>query len=353
MSNFTPRSGPYSPKSVYSYKTFTDYNWNHYAPETDGNCTWFAFGETSRIVQECLSDESYNIQYTYGNEFMSSGPSALYWISNAANKGAWVTDGDSRGNYDPASSPLAGTQISLQAGDILCYWSSDGFGHVEVVEEISGGYVYCAGSKASVSQPAVLYYERTVAESQFKVGQRHYFSGEASDGTVISWSNDYFQGIIRNPYVEGDTPGPGPTPGETLDITITPSSYSVTMAGSDDYVDMTFSIVISGIPAGATVSGGNTYPGLDRVANTGWSYTDYVINNVTYRTARKTQTLRYRREMMGSYATTKHMYFNLSFSTGTISTDTPMYITVKMKPVFVLFTNLLRRKRGHINGYIK
>lgn len=325
MANFTPRNGAYSPKSIYSYKTFTQYAWNHFAPETDGNCTWFAFGETSRIVQQCLNDESYNIQYTSGNEFMTYGPNALLWISNAHNKGTWDTYGDTRGNYNPSSSSQYGNQISIQEGDILCYWSSDGYGHVEIAERISGNYVYCSGSKAQGQQAAVLYYERTVALSQFTVGRQHTFSGEDVNGNVISWSNDYFQGVIRNPYVTGQSQSVTP------EINITPTYYNKTMASNEDYVDFQFSIVMTGIPSGYSASGNNTFPGLSRVQNTGWSYTDYTVDGVTYRRATKTQTLRYEREYNYAYSTTKYMYFNIDYPNGSLISTTRMNINVQAK----------------------
>ena len=126
------------------------------------------------------------------------------------------------------------------------------------------------------------------------------------------------------------------------------------MSASQTYVDFTFNITITGIPAGATVSGGNTYPGLSRVYNTGWSYTNYTVGGTTYQRATKTQTLRYNREYSYAYSTTKHMYFNMSFSTGTISTDTPMYITVASSRGGddALYYWIKKRKRGRIHGII-
>ena len=345
MSNFTPRTSDAYPKNMHTYKTFTQYVWNHLAPETAGNCTWFAFGETSRIVQECKNDESYNIQYGSGNEFMSRSPNALLWLNNATNKGAWHTEGDTRGDFDPATSSIAGTLITVQPGDILCYWASDGYGHVEIVEKISGGNVYCSGSKAAARQPAVFYYDRIVASSQFKVGQRHYFTGYDADGNSISWSNDYFQGIIRNPYVteQGDTTVP--------EINISPTSYSKIMSPSQDYLDFQFTITITGIPEGEIVSGGNSYPGLDRVQNTGWSYTNYTVGGNTYRRATKTQTLRYNKEYNYAYSTTKYMYYNLTFDNGSISSQTPMHIDVRASSnslIPIIFKGVRKRKRYNI-----
>ena len=146
---------------------------------------------------------------------------------------------------------------------------------------------------------------------------------------------------------------PGPSPSEDLEISISPTSYSVTMSSAQDYVDFTFNISITGIPSGQTVSGGNTYPGLSRVYNTGWSYTDYTVSGTTYRRASKTQTLRYYREHDYAYTVTKHMYFNMTFSTGTIDTDTPMYINVQQTASkSALYHLIKRRKRGRIHGYI-
>lgn len=154
-------------------------------------------------------------------------------------------------------------------------------------------------------------------------------------------SGNYPRYVIR--------PKSSPTPSVSLEITITPASYTETMTSSQSYLDFTYYITVSGIPANQTVSGGNTYPDLTRVYNTGWSYTDYTVSGTTYRQATKTQTLRYERVGTAAYTTTKHMYFNLSFSTGSVSTDTPMYITVDSAgginiPLLVSIINRTRDK---------
>lgn len=333
MANFTYRTSAYSPKSIYSYKTFTQYAWNHFAPETEGNCTWFAFGETSRIVQECLGNESYNIQYESGNEFMTYGPNALLWISNAHSKGAWNTYGDTRGNYNPSSSSMYGTQINVQAGDILCYWSSDGYGHVEVVERIDGNNVYCSGSKARASQPAVLYYSRIVVKSQFTVGRQHTFSGKDADGNIITWSNDYFQGVIRNPYVSDSPTPPTPTPGEEPAVTVYPSSYDSIMLDSEDYLNFNFTIVVTGIPSGEDARDAISFStNCYRYAyTTGWSYTEYVIDGVTYQSAQRSLIVRYDRLHNTAYTDTAYMYYRKTFSNGSVNSSTPMRIQIRAK----------------------
>ena len=176
-----------------------------------------------------------------------------------------------------------------------------------------------------------------------------YVNVDTISGTRLGDQPDY---VLVNPDSGGGPTPPGPTP-ENLTISIMPASYTVTMQYDQDSLDFTYAITISGIPAGESVSGGNTYPDLIRVANTGWSYTDYTVGGVTYRRAYKQQTLRYFREYNVDYTTTKHMYFNITKSTGTISTDTPMYITVKAKGIPPQLRGYLaakRRKRGRING---
>lgn len=122
--------------------------------------------------------------------------------------------------------------------------------------------------------------------------------------------------------------GSTPTP-TTPSISISPSSYSVTMSGSETYVDFAFDITIDGIPSGESASGGNTYSGLSRIYNTGWSYTDYTVSGTTYRRATKSQTLRYTRENDAAYTTTKYMVFSKTFSNGSINSSTQMYINVQ------------------------
>lgn len=124
-------------------------------------------------------------------------------------------------------------------------------------------------------------------------------------------------------------PSSGPTPTVRPSISISPSSASLTMNASANYVDVTFNIRIDGIPLGESATGGNTYPGLTRVYNSGWSYVTYTgSDGNTYQRATKTQTLRYEREYSTEYNTTKYMYFSKTFSNGSISSTTPISIHV-------------------------
>jgi len=320
---FTPRYSKPNPDSPY-YSTYDRFYWLDVEPY-GGNCTGYAYGRFNEVAGRSLYNEFY---------ITHSPADAKYWIYNT-----WPDQTHTSGSID------------IQLGDILVWGSSTGFGHVENVEAINGNTITTSGSIwGSTYGSSTEFYTRNIA----------YPSWGSAMGTIVhndgssSYYGNPFIGYIHNKYVEPG-PGPGPTPSEDLDIGISPASYSVTMTGSQDYVDFTFSIVITGIPSGQTVSGGNTYPGLSRVYNSGWNYSDYTVSGVTYRRAAKTQTLRYYREQNTAYTTTKHMYFNMSFSTGSISTDTPMYINVQRKTGEnddIIYYLAKRRKRGRINGWI-
>ena len=320
---FTPRYSKPNPDNPY-YSTYDRFYWLDVEPY-GGNCTGYAYGRFNEVAGRSLYNEFYITHYP---------ADAKYWIYNT-----W-----------PDQTYTSGT-VDIHLGDILVWGSSSGFGHVENVEAINGNTITTSGSIwGSTYGSSTEFYTRTIT----------YPNWGSTMGTIVhndgrsSYYGNPFIGYIHNKYVEPG-PGPGPTPAEDLDIGIDPGSYSVTMSPYQDYVDFTFDIVITGVPDGETVSGGNTYPGLVRVYNTGWSYSDYTVSGVTYRRASKTQTLRYYREQDTAYSITKHMYFEMSFSTGSIDTDTPMYIDVQTKAGrdnAVIYYLAKKRKRGRINGWI-
>lgn len=269
------------------YKYGYTYN-NCPSPENtfNGNCTWWCWGRLNQTMGTSLPNM-----------------------------------GDGKDWYDNYSGDKDRNASNIQPGDIIVLTDNDA-GHVMFVEKVD---------------------VNTITISQSAYSNRAVWSGMSCLVTTFSKS-DIYQGNSINMYKDLDTAyyqevigvihtgeaGPTPQPVEP-EITIVPSSYAVTMTAEEDYVDFPFDITIAGIPEGESVSGGNTYPGLTRVANTGWSYTSYVVDGVTYRRATKSQTLRYERESEGEYSITKHMYFNLTFSNGSINSDTPMTITVEKK----------------------
>ena len=328
---YTERRIPAQPDGTPTYWQYFysgDYSYSTTGAHT-GNCTWYAMGRSAEIAGR-------NIYSEFAGSYEAQNWENI-WIGNPAQ-----TSGS----------------IAWQPGDILI-WANNAmtFGHVEVVEVINGNYLTISYSAYSGTDPQSDNgtFFNTRRRSKPTWGDPASVTSESdsrfirNSGATYFLTNEFLIGVIHNPYYE-----PGPSPSENLDISISPSSYTVTMSASQTYIDFTFNITITGIPAGATVSGGNTYPGLSRVYNTGWSYTDYTVGGVTYQRATKTQTLRYTREYNYAYSTTKHMYFNMSFSTGTISTDTPMYITVASSGGGddALYYWIKKRKRGRIHGII-
>lgn len=265
------------------------YNYNNSPSNIYGNCTWWCCArlmETMGII--------------------------LGGLGHAEN---W---------YDNYSGNKSRNADNINSGDIIVY-SDNSDGHVMFVESVSGDTIYISHSAYS-SRTFWSGYACRVGnfqKSEIRYGNSvNIYSGR---DTAAYYCN--VVGVIHT-----GAPGPGPTPEPVEpEISIVPSSYSVTMTAEEDYVDFPFDITISGIPTGESTSGGNTYPGLSRVANTGWSYSSYIVDGEIYRRATKSQTLRYERESDGEYVTTKHMYFNLTFSNGSINTDTPMAITVEKR----------------------
>ena len=291
------------------------YNYNNSSTPQNGNCTWWCCGR---------------LQQTIGT--------SLPYLGNGAE---WAT------NYiNRYSGTVEYNADNINPGDIICL--DDGsYGHVMFVETVNDQTITISQSAWSTRAVwngmacLVTTYQKSEIYAGASINMYRGLDSTAAYETVV--------GILKT-GVPGPTPPTPPTPTETLSIDIDPSGYTVTMAGNENYVDFTFDITISGIPANETVSGGNTYPGLTRVYNTGWSYTNYTVDGTTYRYAYKRQTLRYERESIGGGAVVRHMYFNITKSTGTISTDTRMYITIKPKSILaILASRLKRNKRGRYN----
>ena len=311
---YAPGDWPYNTSGGYGGPHYPDNGGYNYYNSPDqshnGNCTWWCCGRLRQTIGTSLPN-----------------------MGNGAN---WAA------NY---SGTVDTDATNIQPGDIICL-TDGGLGHVMFVETVNDNVV-------------------TVSESAWST--RAIWNGMACLVTSYNKS-DIYAGASLNIYkdldsaayqtvvgilktgIPGPTPPTPPTPTENLTIDIDPSGYTVTMNGNENYVDFTYNITISGIPGGETVSGGNTYPGLTRVYNSGWTYSDYTVGGITYRYAYKRQTLRYDRESNGGYTTVKHMFFNISKSTGTISSDTRMYITVKPKTFLaILASRLKRNKRGRYN----
>lgn len=294
--SWTPRT------SAPTYGT-PPYDWSAYSR---GQCTWYAYW---RVQEEGYSPPCW--QTGSGSSGSGAYNNAATWLSHY--RDPWEVKGV---NYQPV------------AGDLAVFDTEDPAGHVCVIE------VVLSSSMAMISD-----YNINLDES-FSYRQWEIGGGIGRTGVL--------KGYLH--YPNGTPTPPTPPYGETLEIVISPEEYNVTMQPDQNYIDFTFSVSISGIPNGETVSGGNTYPDLERVYNSGWSYTDYTVDGLTYRAASKTQTLRYRRVGLGAYSTVKHMYYNISKSTGVIDSDTPMYIEVKPQAALMA---ILKKKKQENRKHVK
>lgn len=314
---YAPGDWPFDTAGGYGGPKYSyGYNYDNSSETAKGNCTWWCCGRLRQTIGTTLSG-------------MGDGKN---WASNYTASGGTV-DSDA---------------TNIQPGDIICLTDSDK-GHVMFVEKVSGDTITISQSAWSTRSVwndmacLVTTFDRDDLRADNSINM---YKGLDKPENAV-WEK--VVGILRTGE-SGPTPPTPPTPTVTLSIDIVPPVYNSTMSGSEDYLDFTFDITITGIPAGETVSGGNTYPGLSRVYNTGWSYHSYVVSGVTYQYAYKRQTLRYYRESSGSYSITKHMYFNISKLTGTISTDTKMNITVEGSSVLLAVLAARKKKeRGRYN----
>ena len=288
-----------------------NYNPNATIPNCLANCTTLCYG---RALENGWPAPVTSIPN--GNKWHTVVNTAQGWSKISYTSGMQLYAGDivEWASEDPDHIPLPNHVATIEQDGTDPYQSSswytgdDGTGNSSRNTAIVGHNLQAVSNWMVSNYPYRFYHYSTLSQENIQGGH-----------------NNQPRYVLR---YQGAQP---PTPSENPVITIVPTSYYRTMAATSDYLDFQFSITISGIPDGESASGGNTYPDLTRIYNSGWSYTSYVINGVTYRQAYKQQTLRYYRVGSSGYNTTKHMYFNLTFSNGSITSDTPMYITVKPK----------------------
>lgn len=315
---------------VYGAGTWSRYYWNtSYNPTATfdlcmANCTTYAYG---RVRENGLPAPVTRIL------------NANLWHTVVNTSAGWSLLNYSQG-------------MSLRPGDIL-EWSAM---HVAVVEtygtnpNVSGSW-YTGDDGTTGSERSTAIMGSTLADvSTWMVS--HYANRFYHYVSMTKENSDAGGGAYPR-YVLRYT-GSGPEPGgdEEPEVSVSPSSYNVVMAGDQTYVDFTFNVTVTGIPDGYSASGSNTYPGLDRVYNTGWSYTDYTVDGTVYRRATKTQTLRYTREQSGAYTTTKYMYYSFDYPNGSASSTTPMVISVEAGGDYldiVVMNFIINKKKRKIN----
>lgn len=254
--------------------------------------------------------------------------------------------GHAKNWYDNYSGSKDTDATNIQPGDIIVLTDSDK-GHVMFVEQVSGNTVYI--SQSAYSQRSVWIGMACLTTSYSKSS---IYQGSSID-IYKDIDSPYYCEVVGVIHTGG--PGPGPQPGtETPTVTITPSSVNMHLSSSDDYGDITFNLDVSGIPVGETVSGGTSYPGLTRISNgSGWIYSTYTVDGVTYQRATKTgMVLRYDREFSTAYTALRNLTFSKTYVNGTAFQNVPINISADMKSniraILAAFVRN-RRKRGTIN----
>lgn len=292
---------------VYGAGTWSKYYWNiSYNPNADfencmANCTTYAYGRVRENGLPAPVTRIVNANKWHTVVNTSAGWSLIRYIQG----------------------------MTLQAGDIL-EWEAI---HVAVVETngtnpwVSASWYTGDDGTADSERSTAVMGDSLASVSNWMVS--HYSNRFYHYVDMRSENNNAGGGAYPKYVFRYSGSGPEPGGDEEPEVTVSPSSYNVVMTGDQSYVDFTFDVTVTGIPEGYTASGSNTYPGLYRVYNTGWSYTDYTVDGTTYQRATKTQTLRYDREQSGAYTTTKYMYYSFDYPNGSASSTTQMVITAE------------------------
>ena len=323
---FTPRYTTPTDLSTY-YGSYNSYNrYSSYGNE--GNCTWYAYGRTGEIAGRNIYNDFY-ITQAPGN--------GKDWIYNT-----WSSYTHTSGTID------------IHLGDILV-WGGGTYGHVEVVEAISGNTLTTSYSISGNTWAKSRYFAtRTISIPSWG---SYLGTVEYNDGTTAYLTNTFI-GYIHNKYVD-DTPGPGPDPTVTPTVSVSPSSATGVLSASDTYIDFNFTITVTGIPEAEDARDAISFStNCYRWAyTTGWTYTTYTAGGVTYQRAVRSLIVRYDRLHDYAYTDTAYMYYRKTFSNGSVNSSTPMYINVEESDTgggdyLYYWITRQKRKRGRIHGYL-
>ena len=262
---------------------------------SQGECVWYCY---------------YRALEGFGDWYLSGSDIIGYYPCWRSGSGSSGTPGfvDAKYWLDHPRDPwiVKSTSYTPVPGDIAVFTGTAG--HNVVIESVvSGGFMVSDYNLSGYHQFGYRFWD----------GHSPMSTSYASTGALIG-------------FLHRDDQQPQPT--VTPELTVSPDYYNVTMGADADYIDFPFNVTLTGIPDGETASGNNSYPGLSRVANTGWSYSSYTVGGVTYQRATKSQTLRYYRESDGQYDIVKYMYYSFSYPNGSVSETTPMTIHVEAKP---------------------
>lgn len=278
-------NGEPGPKYLYGY------NYDNSTSAYYGNCTWWCMG---RLLETGCQT---NVNWGIGD--------AKYWFNN------WTGSKDINAN-------------NIQAGDIIVF-SDSSAGHVMFVEQVTSTTVYISQSAYSTRS---IWYDKAC-----KVNT--YLKSEIYSGASINIYKGYgissYETVVGVIHTGGSTPPTPPTPGSTPTVSVSPSSYTGILDENSSYLDMAFTITVSGIPENENAQSAISFSNncYRHMYTSNWTYTTYTVNGVTYQTGVRSLIVRYDRLHDYAYSDTAYMYYNKTFSNGSVSNTTPMNITIQ------------------------
>lgn len=289
------------------------YNYDNSDSVYLGNCTWWCMG---RLLESGCQT---NVNWGIGD--------AVDWYNN------WTGSKDTNAN-------------NIQAGDIIVL-SDTARGHVMFVEQVSGSTIY-------ISQSA--YSDKSIwIDKACKVN--NYQKSEIYIGSSINIYKGYgisaYENVVGVIHTGGNTPPTPPSPGTTPTVSVSPSSYTGVLDDHSSYIDMAFTITVSGIPETENAQSAISFSSncYRHMYTSNWTYTTYTVGGVTYQTGVRSLIVRYDRLHDYAYNDTAYMYYTKTFSNGSVSNTTPMYITIQalsddMTYLYAFLKNrLLRNKK--------
>lgn len=330
---------------VYGAGTWSRYYWNpSYNPNATfdncmANCTTFAYG---RVRENGFTAPVTRIR------------NANNWHTVVNTSGGWTLL-----NYTSGMSLRAGDIV--QWGDYQKYMAGESpqyrysAVHVAVVETygtnpgVSGSW-YTGDDETADSDRSTAVMGNTLADvcnwMVAHVSGRFYHYNNLSDESSLAGHGYPPMYVLR--YT-----GSGPTPpepgGDEPDVTVSPSSASGTISASDTHIDFNFTITVTGIPEGEDASDAISFsPNCYRYAyTTGWQYTEYESEGVTYRQGVRSLIVRYDRLHDYSYTDTAYMYYIKTFSNGSVNSSTRMNISIEAgeDPDIVIMNFIINKKK--------
>lgn len=287
----------------------------------------------------------YQYGYTYYNSSSRYEGNCTWWCWGRL----YETMGTALPNYGDASNwynRYTGSKETnannIQAGDIIVF-TDGGAGHVMFVEQVSGNTIYI--SQSAYSTRSIWTGRSCIVGNYLK---SDIYAGSSINMYKGTGDSAYYQTVIGVIHTGGSSPGPTPTASPA--ISVSPSSYTTVMDEDSDYVDMSFTLTVTGIPENEDASDAISFLNCYRYMYTSnWVYTNYSYGGDIYRQGVRSLIVRYDRQHDYAYNATCYMYYRKTFSNGSINNTTTMNVTVKAKNTIdeqmIEIINAVKKKR--------